>query len=257
MAKKSNEPKKINPKKKSGFWNNAMNFFIFGCLAELYILVVRQYYVYGTNDQLLAWDVYLKNVLYFGLGLLLAGAVLTIAFRKSARGRRIAAGIVLGVGIFLSLANWLVRTYYISAVTLLCVLIPVVMLLGIFWTLYDRECSVALTILAVDAVVLWICRKGIGTDYWNTKVLIGAVAFLVLLAAFFLLSRGAEKHKGLIGKLRLLPENADYLPVYVACGLSALSVVLALFNATIAYYALWVVGVAIFALAVYYTVRQL
>ena len=35
------------------------------------------------------------------------------------------------------------------------------------------------------------------------------------------------------------------------------AVVLALFSATVAYYAMWVLGIVVFALAVYYTVRQL
>ena len=47
------------------------------------------------------------------------------------------------------------------------------------------------------------------------------------------------------------------MPLYAATGLSAVAVVLALFSATIAYYAMWGLGLVVFILAVYYTVRQL
>ena len=60
------------------------------------------------------------------------------------------------------------------------------------------------------------------------------------------------------GKLkRLLPASADLLPVYVACGLSAAAMLGALFNTTVAYYAMWALAIVVFALAVYYTVKQL
>ena len=39
--------------------------------------------------------------------------------------------------------------------------------------------------------------------------------------------------------------------------LSAAAVVLGLFSAAVAYYAMWALGVVVFALAVYYTVKQL
>ena len=47
------------------------------------------------------------------------------------------------------------------------------------------------------------------------------------------------------------------MPIYAAAVLSAAAVLVALFSATMAYYAMWVLGVVVFALAVYYTVKQL
>lgn len=45
--------------------------------------------------------------------------------------------------------------------------------------------------------------------------------------------------------------------VYVACGLSAAAVVTVLINSLVSYYAMWILAGVIFALAVYYTVKQL
>ena len=67
----------------------------------------------------------------------------------------------------------------------------------------------------------------------------------------------ADKNSGLIGKLRVLPVDADVLPVYVACGLSAAAMAAALVSTTVAYYAIWALAIVAFALAVYYTVKQL
>lgn len=38
----------------------AMKFFLAGCVAELYLLVIRRFYVNGTLEQVIAWDDYLK-----------------------------------------------------------------------------------------------------------------------------------------------------------------------------------------------------
>ena len=84
-----------------------------------------------------------------------------------------------------------------------------------------------------------------------------AVIYLVLLAAAAYLSRRASRNGGKLGKLRLLPAGADLLPIYTACGLSAAAVAAALVSLNIAYYAMWILAVVVFALAVYYTVKQL
>ena len=65
------------------------------------------------------------------------------------------------------------------------------------------------------------------------------------------------KDGGKLGKFRLLPSDADILPIYVACGLSAAAMASALVSITVAYYAMWILAMVVFALAVYYTVKQL
>ena len=81
--------------------------------------------------------------------------------------------------------------------------------------------------------------------------------YLVLLAVAAFLTRKADHNNGLLGKIRVLPATADALPLYIACGLSFLAVVLALFSSTVAYYAMWALALVVFVLAVYYTVKQL
>ena len=56
---------------------------------------------------------------------------------------------------------------------------------------------------------------------------------------------------------KLLPPKADKLPVYASCGLSALALLASLLGGGISYYAMWALAAVVFALAVYYTVKQL
>ena len=132
------------------------------------------------------------------------------------------------------------------------------MLLGILWQLYDRECAWALTILALSLMVLWVCRHLLGGAGLLSKLaLAGSVVYLVVLVLAALLIRKADRSHGMLGKLQILPANADALPIYAACGLSFVAVAVALFNTTVAYYAMWALALVVFILAVYYTVKQL
>ena len=65
------------------------------------------------------------------------------------------------------------------------------------------------------------------------------------------------KNGGKLGNLQVLTAGADPMPIYAACGLSVVALAIALFSSTIAYYAMWALAIVVFALAVYYTVKQL
>ena len=134
--------------------------------------------------------------------------------------------------------------------TLLMVVVPVVMLLGILWSLYDRECALSLTILGVTLIALWVCRRALSSVVVGLYVKIAAMIYLALLV--ILLVQVARKKLD-----KLLPAKADPLPVYVACGLSLAAMVIVLFSSTAAYYVMWALAIIVFGLAVYYTVKQL
>ncbi len=254
MSKNPNS--KSKPVKRDGPMTGAMKFFLAGCVAELYLLTVRRFYVNGTLEQVVAWDAYLVYFLWAGLAVLAAGAVLSILWRADKR-RRAAGWWLLGAGGFLAASSFLIKFYFTSALTFLSVLVPVVMLLSILWTLYDRECAWALTILGCSLLALWVCRRELNSIYFGTYVKIAVVVYLVLLAAAAFLAHKAMKRDGMLGRVRVLPAGADVLPVYVACGISAAALAAALISVTAAYYAMWALAIVVFALAVYYTVKQL
>ena len=88
-------------------------------------------------------------------------------------------------------------------------------------------------------------------------LLAGMGLFLLALVAAALLTRKVKQSGGKLGKFQFLPAKANVTAVYVSCGLSLVAVATVLVNTTIAYYALWLLAAVVFALAVYYTVKQL
>lgn len=255
MPKNPNHRSK--PVKRDEPMTGAMKFFLAGCVAELYLLIVRRFYLGGTAAQQIAWyDSYLWILAGLGAAVLVLGAVLSVMW-KADRKKRVIGWYTAGGGAFLAISALLIRALNAPVVTLLSVVVPVVMLLAILWSLYDRECAISLTILGVSLIFLWIFRRTLSSSYYGTLARVAAVVLLVLLAAAVVLSRRANKNGGRLGKFRLLPADADLLPIYTACGLSAAAVVVVLLSAAAAYYAMWALAVVVFALAVYYTVKQL
>lgn len=245
MPKNSNS----KPVKRDEPMTGAMKFFLAGCVAELYLLIVRRFYANGTAVQQIAWfDHYLFYLMGAGAMLLVIGAVCAILW-KADKKKLIPALFLAAAGAFLGLSALLIR-WNAATLTLLTVVVPVIMLLGILWSLYDRECALALTILGITLVILWICRRAGSSQFIGIYVKAVSVIYLLLTVAVALLVK--------LGKLRkLLPANADTLPVYVACGLSVVAIAAALVSATAAYYVMWCLAIVVFALAVYYTVKQL
>ena len=226
-----------------------MKFFLAGCVAELYLLIIRRFYVKSPDIVKILWyDRYLWVLLGVGAAILVAGVVGGLLLRGDKKKRTI-AWCVAAAGAFLGGAAGLIR-WNASTLTLLTVVVPVVMALGVLWNLYDRECALSLTILGASLIALWICRKQMYSVYLGTYVKIFAVVYILVLLAVALLTKQGKLKK-------LLPAKADPLPVYVACGLSAVAMLGALFNATVAYYAMWALAIVVFGLAVYYTVKQL
>ncbi len=256
MAKKANQRENSRMNKDNAM-HRAMLFFIAGFLAEAYLLLLRRFYINGTIDQVVAWDGYLQTILYVALALTAVGLAAGIALRNKKSWEREAAWLGFGFAAFITISTWLVKRYMYTALTPLCVIVPVVMVLGLLWNLYDRECGYSLTVLACTVLVLWICRKGRGTVRWNPMVMVGAALYLAVMAVIGWAFYQGEKKYNVFKGVRLLPSNADALPVYGACGLSLAAVLVALISSTVAYYAMWAVCLVIFALAVYYTVKQL
>lgn len=256
MAKKPNQREDSRAKRENAM-RDTVRFFIAGFLAEAYLLLLRRYYINGTLDQVVAWDGYLQTILYVAAAATVVGLAVGLIFLPKRSWQRDTGWIVFGFAGFITASTWLVRQFVYTALTPLCVIVPVVMVLVFLWNLYDRECGLSLTVLGATVLVLWLCRKGRGTEMWNTAVLVVAAIYLAVMVLGGWMFRQAEKSGNVFKGFRLLPSGADALPVYGACWLSAATVAVGLVSASVAYYVMWAVCLVIFALAVYYTVKQL
>ena len=246
MAKNPN--KKVAPKDEP--MNGAMKFFLAGCVAELYLLILRRFYINADSELTrIAWyDHYLWTLAGIGAGVLAVGVIAALVLRSSAKKQK-SAWILAAAGAFVGAATALVR-WNMATLSFMTIVVPVIMLLGILWALYDRECALALTVLGASLFVLWGVRRYGSSVYVGTTVKVCVVIYLVLLAALAALTKSGKLNK-------LLPPKADKLPVYAACGLSALALLASLLGGGVSYYAMWALAAVVFALAVYYTVKQL
>ena len=243
MAKNQNR----KPAKRNDPMGLATTVFLAGCFAEMFLLMIRRYYVNGSMEQVLGWYAALPFVALAGALVLFAGVVLSAKWKKDKKKR--AYGFwVAGIGAFLTLTSALVRMN-MSFLTLLTTLAPVVMLLVLVWLLYDRECALTLTILAGALLILWVCRRLGGNPALGTALKLLGIGYILLLVSVVALVKQ--------GKLPLLNSSDDTLPVYIGSALSVVTIVVALFSTSLAYYAMWLLAAVVFALAVYYTVKQL
>ena len=143
-------------------------------------------------------------------------------------------------------------------IPLLSGILPILTVLGLVYYLFQHEFFLTAVILSGSIFTLWVCQKGLGTPNWNTKVIVGSAAVLLGLAAVAALTRQIEKNKGRwIGKrkVRLFSVNCPYPALYLTYGLAFAAIVLSLAVGGAAYYAIWVLGIFFFGMAVYYTTK--
>lgn len=84
MGKNPNSRPK--PVKRDEPMTSAMKFFLCGCVAELYLLVVRRFYINGTLEQVVSWDSYLNYLLYAGVAVAVVGVILSAVWHKRPSG---------------------------------------------------------------------------------------------------------------------------------------------------------------------------
>ena len=219
MAKNPN--KKAKALQKDEQMNGAMKFFLAGCVAELYLLIIRRFYINADSElSRIAWyDHYLWMLAGIGAGVLAVGLIAALTAKANA-GRRKTGWALAGAGAFVGIASALVR-WNMATLSLMTIVVPVVILLGVLWALYDRECALALTVLGVALLALWGYRRYASSMYVGTAVKALVALYLVALIVLAVLTK-----QGKTGKL--LPETAERLPVYISCGLSAVALLAAL-----------------------------
>lgn len=234
----------------------AMWIFFAGCVAEAYLMILHRFYVNGTPRQLVAWDGYLPKLGWIGVCVLAAGAVFAYLRRRHAVSCRIGLALA-GLGGYVALVSFL-GSWNMTTLTVFSVAVPTAALLGILWCLYDRECALSLTALGLAMVGAWL-RFRASYSQFDAAARGMIVLYLVLLTAVVCIIRLEKPLKlpFLKTPFLLLPAKADPFPVFAACALSAVGMVVSLISAVAANYAMWILAVITFGATVYYTAKQM
>lgn len=238
--------------------NRVLWWFGGAVVLEFFLLLLNRFYFVGSNGGNVALSLGLFRFLRVFTWVCLAGAIgfgLWWFLRRkkgekvSVQGACCAAWAVLFLCAFVA-GFWGAQ----GGVRFLYVAVPVAAVLALVYYLYQREFFLVALQGGAALFSLWFYYNFFVA---NPGVVYGVMAAVLALTAaacglFFLLS----KNKGVLGKVRVLPRKTNYLPLYLAAGVTALAVLIALlFGLTAAYGAIFGVVAWLFGVAIYYTVR--
>ena len=249
MAKNNKDKRTARREKSERNMNRAVLLLTCGLIAEWYLLMVDRYYARGTISQFITWYDVLGVLMWVGLAAIAGGAVLLALRARKAWFCKTGAALVFGGGFF-TVTSVLMRRFYPSGVTAMCVLVPVALLLGIVYLFYQAEFSVQATALAMGIAALVLLGRS-GSTTVRACAVVALAGIAALLACVCLLKKNGGSWK----QTRVFAANADYRLALAVPALCFVLVLAALFVPAIAFYATWVLAVAAFALAVYYTIK--
>lgn len=254
MAKKSISQKRAEKQQmESAALRQVFNVFLAGLAGECWLLMAYRNYVMSTVDAMLTWHTVLQVCMYVGLVLMVAAAVVGVWKKNCPKCRKIVPGAGVA-GLFLALTGWVSTTFYPAGVTVLCIIVPILTLMGLVYFLYQHECFLSTIVLAGALFASWVCGSGLSGS-WRVPVMIGAVCSIAAVAVVALLVRKAQQGGGKLKGLQVLSLECDYRVLYAVFALAIAAIVASLAVPTFIYYVMWVLGIALFAELVYYTTK--
>ena len=263
MAKQSNyhnkKPQKLTREQRDNqVLGRVFRLFLLGIAAECFLFFFNDLYLNGTAQTLVG--IYYALPYAGAAGLVVMAAALAVLLKKrglSPLARQV-LGWVAGVGAFVGVCSLVLRLVYPNGGTYLCVLVPILTVLGMVYLLFQREFCLIAVVLSAALFTVWVCRKGIGTVSWHLPALAGAIVAMVCLVVLAALTRKVQQQGGMWKtglRVRLLPPECDYRMLYLTYALSFAAILLAVLVVSTTYYTMWVLGIALFAFAVYYTTK--
>ena len=263
MAKQSNyrnkkQQKLTREQRDNQILGRVFRLFLVGIVAECFLFFFNDFYLKADAQTMVGIYYALPYVALVGLVVLAAALAVLLKKRDLSPLARKILGWTAGVGAFVGICSLVVRLVYPNGGTYLCVLVPILAVLGMVYLLFQREFFLIAVILSGALFTVWVCRKGIGTMGWHMPALAGSIVVLIGLAVLAALTAKVQKQGGMWKsgvKVRLLPQECDYRMLYLTYGLSFVAIVLAILVVSTTYYSMWVLGVALFAFAVYYTTK--
>ena len=238
--------------------NRVLCWFGGAVVLEFLLLLLNRYYFVGNNGGDLALSQGLFRFLRVAAWVLLAVAVAFGVwwFVRRRQGKKTtfqSGGCVCAAVLFVCAFVAGIWGSY-GSVRFLYVCVPVVAVLALVYYLYQREFFLVALQGGVTLFALWFYYNFYGRLNAAVYAVVGVTAALTV--GEMVLLYVARKNKGLLGKARILPRKANYLPLYIAGAVTGVTLLAALiFGLTAAYAAIFVVVAWLFGAAIYYTVR--
>jgi len=261
----SEQEKRVQRRKQEDAAFNKMLLWLAGCVAlEALTLLLRQVYIYHSNT---SFGIGLLSVLssfflvfrFAGVAVSAACVVwLALCFKKGRRGKALALpAACAGASLWLWAVSVLCANMdfaYSTGMGMLCILPVVVGVLAAIFFLYQREFFYNAILGAMSITAIWVFRH-LYTNHPRMTWCGFAAVWLVLALAAWGAYRLSSK-KGVAFGVRVLPEKANYLLIYLTCGVCAAALAAAMIaGVAAAYYVMFAVIGWLFCLAVFYTVK--
>lgn len=259
MAKRPNDRRAARAAKKDQRMNRATALVCIGFAAELYLLLFNRFFANGTVDQVVFCASFLEVMRFIGLGLMLVGAVLLV-LRKKKEPLFARLGILgLGCGLFFAFSAFLMLRFFSEGTVAMCILVPVLTILGVVTLLYPAEFSAEAIALSVSIAALYLLKRGLDNPSWAMRVRILAGLTILVLAAMAAAVMMLQKRGGSLGggKVKIFSDGANDRLLYGVLALCIAAVLCGMLLSGAAFYGIWALAVALFALAVYYTVKMM
>lgn len=254
MAKKSISQKRAEKQQmENAALRQVFNVFLAGLAGECWLLMAYRNYVMSTVDSMLIWHTVLQVCMYVGLVLMVAAAAVGIWKKNCPKCRKVMPA-VGAAGLFLAITGWVSTTFYPAGVTTLCIIVPILTLMGLVYFLYQHECFLSTIVLAGALFAAWVCGSGLNGS-WRIPVMVGAVCSIAVVAAAAILVRKAQQGGGKLKGVQVLSLECDYRVLYAVFALAIAAIAVSLAVPTFIYYVMWVLGIALFAELVYYTTK--
>lgn len=256
MSKKSVSQKRaLRKQEERAALGNIFNVFLAGLSAECVLFLIYRCYLGGSVDSFLAWHNILEVLVWVALAVFAAGIGIAFVKKNDAKIRKTC--LIVGFsGLFLSAVSFISTRFRGNGLTGLCVVVPLVTVLGLVYFLYQRECFLSTTLLAGTLFTNWVCGKGLGS-YWNTLVVIGALAVVAGIVAVLVLLTALKKNDGELRNIRFFAPGSDYRIPFAACLVCIAAILLTVFVPSLSFYLTWALVIAVFAELAYYTTKMM
>lgn len=237
-------------------FNRMLVWLAVALAVEIFFVLVNRFYIHaraGEIDSMVVWHKALL-VLFFA-GIVLFVFCLVWGRKNQARGKDLILPFALSGGfLVMGLGSLLIRMSHSSAHLILGIVPGLAILLIIFY-LYQKEYFPCALVCGLGILTL-ICFRLSGPTgkKYLMCLAVTVIVAAVCLAVMLMLKKNGGRMTWKGERIELLPSGANYLPYFISAVLTVIVCLCPLaLGAAAAYYGIWVLGVWVFILAVYFT----